>query len=300
MSRSAVPRIAVCFLLAPLCARQEPQLQLRVDARLVTVPVSVVNDRGRTLGGLHAGNFRIFDDGVEQPITHFDVEDSPIALGLVIDTSASMQRMAPVAARALTMVLERAAPADEYFLVEFGESARLVVPLTRDTAEISAGIGQSAPERRTALFDAILLSLKEIRRAESPRRALLVVTDGMDNGSALTTAQIDRIVRESDVPIYTLAVVKRDLRTPDLMAIEWLRLTAQQSGGRKYESRPSDLKEFAEQIGRDLRAHYVLGFRSGDDRRDGRYHQLRVEVIPPAGVSKARASWRQVYLAPGM
>jgi Ca-activated chloride channel family protein len=274
------------------------QLQLRADARLVLVPATVMDDRQRPVDGLLRENFRLFDDGVEQAIAHFDADDAPFALGIVLDASASMRRTAPLAPRAMTELLEKAQKEDEFFLVEFSNQARLVTRLTHDAQEIVRSLARSNPEGRTALFDAILLALREIREAASPRRALLVVTDGLDNQSGLTSAQIERVIRESAVPIYTLAVVSRGLRTADLMAIEWLRRTAVQTGGRKYESRAGDLSEYVRQISRDLRSQYVLGFSSG--RADGRDHDLRVEVTPPAGARKPRAISRPAYFAPAM
>jgi VWFA-related protein len=218
-----------------------------------------------------------------------------MALGIVFDASASMRRAAPQAPLATAEILGRAAKGDEFFLIEFKALARMLVPLTRDVNEISGAMGRSAPEGRTALYDAVLLGLREVLKSESPRRALLVVTDGMDNQSLLSSAQIDRVIRESPVPIYTLAVAAGGLRAADLMAIEWLRRASELTGGRKYESRAGDLNEYARQIALDLRSRYVLGFQAA--RGDGKYHRLRVEVTPPADTAKARATARPGYLA---
>src|SRR5688572_26151452 len=96
MSGGAVVLLAACLILAPLCAQQAPPLHFRVDTRLVTVPASAFSG-SRPIAGLRVENFRVFDDGVEQPISHLDADDSSLVLGLVFDTSASMRRTAPLA-----------------------------------------------------------------------------------------------------------------------------------------------------------------------------------------------------------
>ncbi len=283
-----------CALFAAIGLAQDAAVRLRADSRLVLVPVSVHDDRGRPLTGLHGESFRVFDDGVERRITHFDTEESPMALGIVLDASASMRRTAPMAPLAVAEVIGKAKEDDEFFLIEFKALARMLVPLTHDVAEIGRRIGRSEPEGKTALYDAVLLGLREILRSESPRRAIVVVTDGMDNQSLLSSAQIDRVIRESPVPIYTLAVVAGGLRAQELMAMEWLRRAAELTGGRKYESRAGELGEYARQIALDLRARYVLAFQAPGD---GRYHRLRVEVTAPDG-GKTRVTARPGYLAP--
>jgi Ca-activated chloride channel family protein len=289
---------AACALLLAVTSdgQQQAALQFRADSRLVLVPVSVQDERSRAIIGLHRESFRIFDDGAEQTVSHFDTEQSPVALGIVFDTSASMRRTAPAAPLALAEVLGMARKDDEFLLIEFQDTPRLIVPLTRDPAELARAIGKSPLVGRTALYDAILFGLREISKSASTRRALLVVTDGIDNQSLASTAQLDRALREAAVPIYTLAVVNSGLRTSDLMAIEWLRRTAELTGGRKYESRAADLQEFARRIADDVRSGYVLGFQPSS-AADGRYHRLHVAVSAVPGISRTRAAWRQSYVS---
>src|SRR5215471_19743409 len=161
---------------------QLPTPNLRVDTSLVLIPVSVNDPLNRPVSGLDKENFRVFDDRVEQKITQFAMEDEPVAVGLVFDTSGSMGdklRRSRMAAREFFNTSN--GDQDEYFLVEFDDRPRMEVPLTQDTGQIESQLTFSRSHGSTALLDALLLAMHEMRKSKKRKKALLVISDGGDN-----------------------------------------------------------------------------------------------------------------------
>jgi len=125
--------------------------------------------------------FRLFEDGQEQVVKSCSSEDAPVSIGLVLDTSGSMGDKLNLMKKAAIQFVRAANPADEYFLVEFQSSPQVVLPFTADTDQLIESIGQIEAGGSTALFDAVHLAVNEMRRANHPRKALLIVSDGMNN-----------------------------------------------------------------------------------------------------------------------
>src|SRR5579872_1089403 len=161
-------------------AAKLPPATLRIDSNLVLVPVTVCDPNNRPVTGLEKEHFRIFDDKVEQEVTHFSMDDSPLAVGLVFDISGSMGPKLRRSRMAAAAFFKQANPEDEFFLVKFNDQPKLVVPLTRDTAEIQNQLTFTQSKGRTALLDAILLAMNEMKNSKMNRKALLIISDGGD------------------------------------------------------------------------------------------------------------------------
>ena len=281
-----------------------PPPNLRIDANLVLVPVTVCDPMNRPVTGLEKEHFRVLDNKVEQTITHFAMEDEPLAVGLVFDTSGSMGDKLRRSRLAASEFFKTANPEDEFFLVEFSDVPRLVVPLTRDVSVIQNQLTFSQSRGRTALLDAICLALAEIRKSDKKRKALLIISDGGDNSSRYTETELRNQVRETDVLIYAIGIYESDFgrgRTPEeANGPGLLNEITEQSGGRHLPvDSVAEMPDVAAKIGVELRNRYVLGFTPSDPQRDGRYHRLQVKLVPPHGLPALRAYWRQGYFAPG-
>jgi len=271
---------------------------LRVDTTLVLVPVSVNDPLNRPVSGLEKENFRIFDDKVEQTITQFAMDDEPVAVGLVFDTSGSMGDKLHRSRMAAKEFFRTANPEDEFFLVEFDNSPRLEVPLTAETGRIESQLIFSRSKGSTALLDAIYLALHEMKKSKRNKKALLIISDGGDNHSRYTLVEVRNVVRESDVLIYAIGVFGGGTTMEEAGGPSLLSHIAESTGGRLYEANPVELPDIALKIGIDLRNRYVLGFAPTNQVRDGRYHSVQVSVVPPRGLPKLRAHWRVGYYAP--
>lgn len=278
----------------------EPTSQptLRVDTSLVLVPVSVNDPLNRPVSGLEKENFRVFDDRVEQTITQFAMDDEPVTVGLVFDTSGSMGAKLRRSRMAAMEFFKTANPEDQFFLVEFDSSPRLEVPMTGDTGKIENQLIFSKSKGSTALLDAIYLALHEMKKSKMSKKALLVISDGGDNNSRYTPNEVQNVVRESDVLIYAVGVFGGGGTPEEAGGPGLLNRISEQTGGRMYEANAVELPNIALKIGIDLRNRYVLGYSPQNQQRDGRYHKVLVQVVPPRGLPKLRAHWRLGYYAP--
>ncbi|MGA7238068.1 MAG: VWA domain-containing protein, partial [Bryobacteraceae bacterium] len=187
-------------------AAKLPETNLRIDSNLVLVPVSVCDPMNKPVTGLEKEHFKILDDKVEQTITHFAMDDEPVDVGLVFDISGSMGNKLRRSRMAASAFFKTANPEDEFFLVEFNDQPKLVVPLTKDTGEIQNQLTFAESKGRTALLDAIFLALHEMKKSPKPRKALLIISDGGDNSSRYTETELRARVRESDVLIYAIGI----------------------------------------------------------------------------------------------
>ncbi len=285
-------------------ARPEPAAQsaerarLRVDANLVLVPVSVCDSMNRPVTGLDKTDFRVFDDNVEQAVTAFSADDEPVAVGLVFDVSGSMGAKLRLSRMAAAAFFATANPEDEFFLVEFNEKPKLSVPLTRDTQEILSSLAFSQSKGRTALLDAIMLGLHELKKSTKSRKALLIISDGGDNSSRYTQRELKEAVRESDVLLYAIGVYGGAVSAEEVAGPGLLTSITEESGGRHVPGDASEMPDIAAKIGVEMRNRYVIGYSPSNPQRDGRYHPVQVKVVPPAGMPPLRASWRRGYYAP--
>jgi Ca-activated chloride channel homolog len=280
----------------------KPRATLRVDSNLVLVPVSVCDPTNRPVTGLEREHFKIFDDRVEQTLTQFAMDDEPVAVGLVFDISGSMGPKLRLARLAASQFFRTANGEDEFFLVEFNDTPRLVTPLTRDFQEIQNQLTFAQSKGRTALLDGIVLALHEIKKSPKKRKALLIISDGGDNSSRYTEGEVRNMVREGDVLIYAVGVFEsaggRNRTVEESAGPGLLSDIAEQTGGRHFPADMNELPDIAAKIGIELRNRYVLGYSPTDSHRDGRYHKVEVKIVPPRGLPKLNAHWRTGYFAP--
>jgi len=274
---------------------QIPRPDLRVDRTEVLVPVAVNDAYNRPVAGLDKENFRVFDDKLEQAITSFSMEDEPVAVGLVFDTSGSMSGAEREEHLAATEFFKTANPEDEFALVEFDSSPRLVVPLTADPTKITYQLLFTHTRGSTALLDAVFLGLHEIKKSAKKRKALVVISDGGENNSRYTSTEIKNVVKESDVLIYSIGVFA-DANYTDAGGV--LNSISEQTGGRMFKTQGARLSDIAQKISVDLRNRYLLGYVPTNTERNGKYHVVEVKIIPPKGLPPVRAHWRTGYYAP--
>ena len=277
---------------------------LRVDAALALVPVHVTTSAGMPVTGLERSDFRILVDGAEQPVTYLVRDDAPISIGLVFDTSGSMQHKLRKAAEAAAAFFKTATLEDEFFLVEFSERPKLAVPFTADSGELFQRIARAYAHGRTSLFDAVYLGLEQMKQARHPRRAMIVLSDGGDNRSRHTFKQVENALLESEVQIYAMGVFDsmgegRRVSREEREGPQLLERLAQQSGGRHFPVPGMDqLPAIAERVGEELRNQYLVGFAPPDGGRDGKYHRVQVVVTPREGQPRLRVEHRPGYRAP--
>ncbi len=278
-------------------------LNLRVDTTLVLIPVAVTDSLNRFVLGLQKEDFHISEDNVEQNVAHFSGEDAPLSVGLVFDESGSMDYKLKTSQAAVTQFLKTMNADDEAFLVEFNDSARLSVGFTTHTEEIEDALKKAQPSGLTALLDAINMGLAEMKKARNSRKAMVIISDGGDNHSQYTAAQIESLVREADVQIYAMGVFEPTLSLglppEQVSGPRLLSEIATQTGGRAFAAAlTSDLPSVAARIAVELRNQYVVGYYPKNQTSDGKYRHVEVKLAQPRGMSPLKAHWRLGYYAP--
>jgi len=163
---------------------------VRLDVKLVLIPVTVTNPLGAPYPGLPKEAFRLFEDGIQQQVTYFATEDAPVSLGIVFDASGSMEYKIEKSRQAVAEFFKTTVPGDEFFLVEFNDAPRLLYNFTSDTGELEKALESVHPKGWTSLLDAVYFSLSKMRYAKNPHKALLIVSDGGDNNSAFSAKEV--------------------------------------------------------------------------------------------------------------
>jgi Ca-activated chloride channel family protein len=274
--------------------------RIRVDVNLVLVPVTVTDTINRLVTGLERENFYIFDNNIPQAIKSFSTEDAPVTIGIIFDLSGSMSSKFVRARKALSEFLRTSNPQDEYFVVGFNDRPAVIVDYTSDVDDVEARMVMLKPEKRTALIDAIYLGVNKLRQAKYERKALLIISDGGDNRSRYTEGELRRVVRESDVQIYSIGIFDAYAPTPEEQTGPAL-LTdiCEMTGGRLFRvSDLGDLGDIASRISEELRNEYVIGFRPSEVKEDGNWRKLKVQLVPPPGLPPLTVHNRQGYYAP--
>jgi Ca-activated chloride channel homolog len=282
-----------------------PKADIRVDSALVLVPAQVTNVLGQPVTDLHREDFKVFEDGVEQPITNFSMEDAPLSIGLLFDNSGSMRNKIQKATEAAAAFFKTANPQDEFFLIEFSDRPKLSVPFTSDPNEVYDRIAHTKPFGRTSLLDAIHMAMGEMKHARNTRKALIIVSDGGDNRSRHTAREIKSAMLESDLQVYAMGIF--DPEDAPKHSVEeqngpkLLEELADNSGGREYPvTRLDDLPAIAARIGDQLRNQYLLGYTPINSERDGKYRIISLKVSAQAVSPDLRVYYRHGYYSPGL
>ncbi|HVP00387.1 MAG TPA: VWA domain-containing protein [Bryobacteraceae bacterium] len=273
-----------------------PATHLKVDTSLVLVPITVTDKLGRPVLGLEKQDFRVFDNQVEQTITHLAMEDDPVAVGFIFDISGSIGGNMGEYRMAAREFFKVADDDDEFFLVEFESKPRLAVPLSRDAANIDYQIMMTRSQGLTALFDAVYLATNEIRKSKLIKKALILISDGGENNSRYRQSEVESALRETDALLYAIGPSPDNLSGDNNGGL--LKHLAEFTGGRLIELQGTGFADLAQKVIIDLRNRYLISYSPKDSARDGKYHAIKVQLIPPKGMGKLTAHWRTGYYAP--
>lgn len=273
---------------------------IRKDVDLVLVPVTVTDPMSRLVTGLEKNNFALTDNGQLQEIKHFSSEDAPVSLGVIFDISGSMANKIDKSRDAVVEFFKTANPQDEFFLVTFSEKPEVLADFTTSIEDIQSKLVYATPKGRTALLDAIYLGMNRMQKAKQQKKALLIISDGGDNHSRYTEAEIKSMVKEADVQIYAIGLFDRDFKTPEEReGPQLLSEISDVTGGRTFTiGSPNELADVATKIGIELRNQYVLGYRPTNPSRDGKWRKIKVKLNPPKGLPPLHVYAKTGYYAP--
>jgi len=266
------------------------------DSRLVLVPATVVDRHGAPLTGLRAENFSIVEDGKPQPVTSLGEEDSPLSVGIVLDTSKSMWTWLDEAKTAVRDLVALSNPEDEAFLFTVSTKPAVSSHFTDALGTLPASTLFVNAEGDTALIDTVYAALLRMREARRPRKALVVISDGMDNHSRYSEAELLRLAAEADTQICTLSIYdperSRGVEFAEASGgIRLLQELSRRAGGISIQERyHGELRADAARLARDLRTQYLIGFTPASPA-DAKWHTIRVELRGASGKAYARSGF---------
>lgn len=269
---------------------------IRLDVKLVLIPVTVTDPFGQPISGVPRDTFRLLEDGVEQHLSYFATEDAAVSMGVLFDASGSMQHKLERSREAASQLFKTSMPGDEFFLVEFNDTPRVLCDFTSNVEQIENTLTSINAKGWTSLFDAVYLAVHKMKRARNPRRVLLILSDGADNHSRYSESEIRQLVREADVCIYSIGMLGPGASSHSMRV---LRDLAEETGGHLFEvEKLSELREAVGRMSAALRNQYVLGYSSSNVESDGKYRKVEVRLVQPSSAPPLRASWRVGYYAP--
>ncbi len=277
-----------------------PNERIRVDVNLVLVPVTVTDPLNRLVTGLEKQDFFLYENNALQKIKSFSAEDAPVSIGIIFDLSGSMSDKINRARNSILEFLRTANPQDEFFVIGFNDRPELITDFTNSVDNIESRLLTVKPGHRTALLDAIYFGLNKMKQAKNERKALLVVSDGGDNRSRYTESEVRAVVRESDVQIYSIGIFDQYAPTrEEQLGPILLHDVSEETGGQLFRVDDlADMADIATKISAELRNQYVLGYRSEDAKRDGKWRKLKVKLVPPEGLPQLTVHARTGYYAP--
>jgi len=224
--------------------------------------VSVKDAAGGFVSALSKDNFKVYENGKLQQITQFANADIPVTVGIAVDESGSMRSKRPEVVTAALVFNEASNPMDEMFIVNFNEKPRRGLPddvlFSDDVQQLRRALYQGQPEGRTALYDAIEMSLNQLEFGRRDKKTLVVISDGGDNHSQHKLEDVTRDVLRSVATIYTIGIYDEDDPESNEGVLKKL---AQVSGGAFYHPRTLDeIVPICRQIAKDIRTRYTIGY----------------------------------------
>src|SRR5262249_39520477 len=272
---------------------------VKVDVNLVLVNVTVSDPEERMVTGLDREQFQLWEDKIEQKIEYFSAEDTPLSIGLIFDATGSMSDKISTARDAATTFLKTGNPEDDYFLVTFSQRAQLAQDFTTDITRLQNRLLFTPAKGLTPLFDAVYLGLDKMKSASNKRRALLLITDGEDNHSRYSFADIKEFAKERDVQIFAIGIVnpsgELSMGKTGRAIIEDL---VDITGGRAFfPDSVHELEDICTKIAVELKNQYVLGYHSKNEAKDGKWRKIRLKVNPPKGISNLSVRAKSGYYA---
>ena len=280
---------------------QGPSFRAGVD--VVSMNVTVTDGMGRYITDLESDEFSVFEDGVKQTITFFNRRQQPIALSLLLDTSASMEQHLPTLQAAASNFVKRLRPSDIAQVIDFDSRVEIRQSFTSRHSDLDAAILQTAAGGSTSLYNAIYIALRELRKVKAVteedvrRQALIVFSDGEDTSSLVAFDEVLDLAKRSETSIYTIALRGSDSQAKGFKEAEFvLRTLARETGGRSFfPLKVEDLADVYAQIADELASQYAVGYVSHNPKRDASWRRLGVQIARP----NLTARTKNGYYAPG-
>jgi Ca-activated chloride channel family protein len=283
--------------------KDEPVVKIRGD--LVVLDVTVLDPSNKPVMDLNQGSFQVLEDKVPQKVEFFSREEVPVSVVFAIDTSGSMRAKLDTVIKASANLVKESRQGDEVAVIEFKDQPELLEEFTTNIEDVVDTLNGLIASRQTAMLDALYLGADYAsKEGKNRRKAIILVTDGLDKDSYYKMNEVVDHLRETDVQVYLIGFTK-DLegggnifsKSPKDKAENLLTKLAEETGGKAFFPRElSEVHQIAAQISTDLRTQYSIGYYPTNDKRDGTFRAVKVSVN--AGNRRLVARTRNGYTAP--
>jgi len=284
---------------------QAPPPSFRAGVELVSLNVTVSDGTGRYVTDLAVEDFNVFEDGVKQEVTFFNKTNLPIALALLLDTSASMDTKLPTAQEAAVGFAKRLRAQDLGEVIDFDSRVVTLQNFTASAGELEQAIRKTSAGGSTSLYNAVYIALKDLKKivaknvTEIRRQAIVVLSDGEDTSSLLPFEEVLDLAKRSETAIYSIglrAPESAGTGTKGFKEAEFvLRQFSQETGGRAFfPSQLGDLAGVYGQISDELSSQYTVGYTPRNPRRDGVWRRIVVRAARPNLIARTKLG----YFAP--
>jgi len=282
--------------------RQTPAFRAGVE--LVSLNVTV-SEGSHYVTDLTQDDFSVFEDGVKQDVTFFNSTHLPIALALLLDTSASMDTKLPTAQEAAIGFAKRLRTQDLAEVIDFDSRVVVLQNFTNSSAELEQAIRRTSAGGSTSMYNAVYIALKDLKKVmarnvdEIRRQAIIVLSDGEDTSSLLPFEEVLDLAKRSETAIYTIGLRESDSTSSGSKLFREaefvLKQFSQETGGRAFfPNQVTDLAGVYGQISDELSSQYTVGYTSKNARRDGAWRRVVVRVNRP----NTTARTKQGYFGP--
>lgn len=307
----ALALLALTLLLsAPSLAQEykhEPAqdaASLKLSTELVSLSVTVTDQKGKAVIGLGREDFKVYENGVEQKLEFFSTEEMPVCWGLVLDRSGSMMDMIGDVYRAAVHVVDEGTEEDETFIVTFNKKVELVADFISDKHRLQNSILGLRAGGETALWDAISFALDHLKAAKHRKKVLVVITDGEDNSSRTAFRTLIARAEEAGVLIYTVGMFESvgmrgfSMRGGGSPRAELAKLAEITGASSHFPTNVEECQETMRTIAGEVAHQYSLGYYPNNPKNDGKWRTIKAVAGQSDSKTKYVARTRNGYYAP--
>jgi Ca-activated chloride channel homolog len=276
------------------------QAPFRAGVDLVSLNVTVMEST-HYVTDLEQKDFNVFEDGVKQDVTFFNKTNLPIALAVLLDTSASMDSKLPTAQEAAVGFAKRLRAQDLAEVIDFDNRVTVLQQFTNSASELETAIRRTSAGGSTSLYNAVYIALKDLKKIvaknsdEIRRQSIILLSDGEDTSSLLPFEEVLDLAKRSETAIYTIGLRDNEIGggSRTFKEAEFvLRQLAQQTGGRSFfPNQLSDLNAVYGQISDELSSQYTVGYTSKNPKRDGAWRRVVVQVARPGVAARTKLGY---------
>jgi len=294
-------RFAIALTVALTCAAGlgAQGQRIRSGVELVSLNVTVTDGAGKYITDLSEEEFEVFEDGAKQKLTFFSRTQQPISMALLLDTSASMDERMGIAQEAAIGFARQLHKDDQAEVIDFDSQVRILQSFTNDAATLEKAIRQTMPNGSTSLYNAIYISLKELKKVRAAatsdirRQAIVLLSDGDDTSSLIEFEEVLDLAKRSETAIYAVGLRQGEIGRREFKEAEFvLKQLANETGGRAYfVTDARELPKIYQTIWDELSSQYSVAYSSGNPKRDGAWRRIQVRLLRPSTAARTKQGY---------